>query len=60
MGDRATKGRLGISPLNIYMNPLVIASRISKLLDTLLANSQPITHMRFCAGLTLQIGQDHL
>jgi hypothetical protein len=42
------------------VNPLAITSRFGKLLDTILADNEPITHMRFRANFTLQISESTL
>jgi hypothetical protein len=60
MGNGATKGRLGVSPLYIYVNPLVIASGFGKLLDALLADGQPIAYMGFGANFALQVSESRL
>ncbi len=43
MGDRGAEGALGLGPINVDVDPLVIAGEIGEGIDVLLSDRAPLT-----------------
>ena len=49
MGDGLALGHLGQRPLRVYVYPLVIGSRLGKLVDAMLVDDRPFGQSDFLA-----------
>ena len=53
--DGRAIGALGLGPLDVNVNPLVIAGDLGEVVDPLLIDDQPITHSEFLTGQCLRV-----